>query len=228
VYGREYNNEILSFEPSGGLKEASLVMRDRETDSWWSIISGDAIGGTLKGMKLEELPVWEKTTWGEWRERHPNSLVLSVDGVEHDPGNPYQRYFSSDGTFRGTKVKDDRLPGKESIYSFRAGAKAYAAPHDAIVGGAVFDVDGGTVFLYRSPGADMFASTRAYFAPSGDDADDPVFKQDSGGWVASATGARFDPNTGFSGEGKSPERLTGFDTFWYMWSNINDDVVILK
>ena len=30
--------------------DASLVMRDRETDSWWSIMTSDAIGGELDGV----------------------------------------------------------------------------------------------------------------------------------------------------------------------------------
>lgn len=242
MYGRRYNNEILSFEASGGLKEASLVMRDRETDSWWSIISGDAIGGALEGTPLEELPVGEKTTWGVWRERHPRTLVLSVDGVEHDANNPYMRYFTSDGTFRDIESKDDRLPAKESIYSFRVGGAVYAAPHRAIEGGATFAVDGGVVFLYRPRGADLFASTQSFFTSSKEGAPGPLFKQDAGYWIDTVTGAGFEPGNGFTrgdadedtrgdadeDTGEGPERLTGFDTFWYMWANIHDNVVILQ
>jgi hypothetical protein len=194
VYGREYNHEILSFEPSGGLMQASLVMRDRETDSWWSIISGDAIGGNLEGTKLEELPVWEKTTWGSWRERHPNSLVLSVEGVEHESGNPYDRYFESEGTFRNTEVKDDRLPGKTMIYTFQDDGKAYAATHASIEGGATFTIDDGEIQLFRTPGGSIYESTRATIT---------------------------------SGDGKE-ERMSGFDTYWYIWSNIHEGVVILE
>ena len=40
-------DEELNFEASGALLDASLVMRDRETDSWWSIMTSDAIGGDL-------------------------------------------------------------------------------------------------------------------------------------------------------------------------------------
>jgi hypothetical protein len=42
--------------------QATLVLRDRETDSWWSIMTSDAIGGELDGTDLEELPFGEKTT----------------------------------------------------------------------------------------------------------------------------------------------------------------------
>ncbi len=46
--------------------EASLVMRDRETDSWWSIMTSTAIGGAMAGADLVELPLGEKTTWRSW------------------------------------------------------------------------------------------------------------------------------------------------------------------
>jgi len=194
VYGREYNDDILSFEPSGGLIEASLVMRDRETDSWWSIISGDAIGGNLEGTKLEELPVWEKSTWGSWRERHPNSFVLSVNGVEHDPANPYDRYFANERTFRDTELKDERLPAKTLVYTFQFDGKAYAATHASIEGGASFSVDGREVHLSRTADGSFYESTQATIA----------------------------------GENGEQEPLSGFDTFWYIWSNIHEGVVILE
>ncbi len=63
--------------------KASLVMRDRETDSWWSIMTSSAIGGALQGTELDELPIGEKTTWADWRRRYPATLVLSVDGGQH-------------------------------------------------------------------------------------------------------------------------------------------------
>ena len=79
--------------------DASLVMRDRETDSWWSIMTSDAIGGELDGTDLVELPRGEKVTWKDWRGRHPGTLVLSVEGEEHVENNPYDNYFTSESTF---------------------------------------------------------------------------------------------------------------------------------
>jgi hypothetical protein len=95
VYGREYGSDELQFEASGGLMYAALVMQDKETDTYWSIMSGDAVAGELKGRKLEELPVSVKTRWKDWLAAHPDTVVLSVDGVEHPPVNPYEKYFES-------------------------------------------------------------------------------------------------------------------------------------
>ena len=135
--------------------EASLVMRDRETDSWWSIMTSDAIGGKLEGVDLVELPYGEKSTWKDWVARYPDTRVLSVGGVEHIERNPYDNYFSSDETFRDLKITDHRLEPKEAIFTFWVGDQPWAVPHAAYEGGRLFEVDGlagKQLLLYRSPG----------------------------------------------------------------------------
>ena len=83
VYGRSYGDRKLNFEASGALKQASLIMRDRETDSWWSIMTSDAIGGELVGTDLVELPRGEKVTWKDWRRRHPDPGLGSDPWTGH-------------------------------------------------------------------------------------------------------------------------------------------------
>ena len=64
MYSRRLGNETYTFEPSGDLLHASLVMMDRETDSHWSILSEAAIWGPAQGTQLEQLPGAVKITWG--------------------------------------------------------------------------------------------------------------------------------------------------------------------
>ena len=140
-------------------------MRDRETDSWWSIMTSDAIGGDLEGARLTVLPAGEKTTWKEWSQRHPDSLVLSVEGEEHVDNNPYDNYFSSDGTFRELEIEDDRLEPKAHIYSFWYGGEPWAVSHQLFKGGALLEsdgFDGKRLLLYRSKKGPMYESSRAY------------------------------------------------------------------
>jgi len=224
VYGREYGDQVLSFEPSGALWEASLVMRDRETDSWWSIISGEAVGGDLTGEKLDELPVGEKVRWSEWRRRYPETLVLSVDGQEHDPRNPYAGYFQSDRTFQRIEAKDGRLSAKEPVFAFRLDGAQYAVPHSAIEGGATVVIGDKQLFLYRPAGADVFESTRAYEAEGKEKRIEMV----ESGWVDKKSGLEFTEGAGFSGVVKGVDKLAGFDTFWYNLANIVSDAVVLR
>lgn len=224
MYGRTYGGRELRFEPSGGLLHASLVMQDKETDSYWSIMTGDSLAGELAGTRLAELPWGEKVQWKEWKTRHPDTRVLSVGSEEHIESNPYDNYFDSEDGFRGARAKDDRLSTKQPIYSFQRGGEAWAVPFDAYQGGgAAFDVGEESIFLYRPSGVAIFYSTLAWVGEEGS------FQQVDGGWRHTSTGARFDPEQGafVGGEGEGPARLDGFDTFWFNWSMIHRDSRIL-
>ncbi len=153
VYDRTLDGKELSFEPSGGLLNAALVMRDIETDSWWSIMTGNALGGPMEGVPLSEFPAGRKMTWGQWKNLYPHTTVLSVNGREHDEIDPYEHYFSAAEGFRGATTPDDRLPDKESVFVFLMDAVPFAVPHSTNEGGKVFKIGNKEIFLYRSPGA---------------------------------------------------------------------------
>lgn len=68
---------LLTFDVFGLLKGV-LVMRDRETGSVWTHLDGRSIEGELAGARLEMIPM-PQMTWAEWREAHPDTLVLSRD-----------------------------------------------------------------------------------------------------------------------------------------------------
>ena len=219
MYSREYAGQELRFEASGGLTNSSLVMQDKETDTYWSIMQGRAIGGELDGTDLLEMPYGEKLQWSEWKSRHPGSLVLSVRGREWLP-DAYAGYWASPDGFRGQSAEDDRLETKTPIYAFEHSGRKYAVPHEGLAGGRVFEMpDGMHVLLFRSPGSEMFASTFAYISPEG-------FSRSADSWQAAGSGALMDSSTGAFAEGV--EVLTGFDTFWYNWSLNNPDTELLR
>ena len=76
MYSRDYEDVTVEFEASGGLINSSLVMQDRQTDTYWSMMKGKAISGELEGNDLVELPVSEKMQWRDWKVKHPDTLVL--------------------------------------------------------------------------------------------------------------------------------------------------------
>ena len=222
MYGREYAGRELHFEASGGLLNAALVMQDKETDSYWAIMEGRSLAGEYAGTRLEELPQGVKAQWKDWVQDHPDTLVLSVDGVEHVRDSPYDNYFGSKGGFRGAKARDKRLKTKDPIFAFELGAAKYAVPFPAFEGGAVFDLGQEKLFLFRPPGVEIFYSTLAFRSEAG-------FARREERWQEVATGAFFDAETGaFSkADGSGPARLEGFDTFWYTWSLTHPDTGVL-
>ena len=208
----------MNFEASGGLKNSSLIMQDKETDTYWSIMEGAAVAGELAGNKLIELPVGERISWRRWRAKHPDTLVLSVNGEEHAE-NGYQQYFHDPKGFRGQVAKDDRLATKEPIFAFHLDDNAYAVRQKDLENGKIVAVESGdSVFLFRKRGSSMFQSTRAFVSEAG-------FEKRDGTWTEKATGAVFDPETSSFGE---VEALTGFDTFWYTFSLNNPDTTLLE
>lgn len=223
MYSRTYQGRTLRFEPSGGLMHSALVMQDKETDSYWSIMTGNAIAGPLKGTPLEELPVGVKMRWKDWVELHPDTLVLSVGGREEVERNPYQDYFESDRGFGGMVTPDRRLETKTPIYAFRFEGKKYAAPFRKFEGGRVFKLGSGRLFLYRPRKAPVFESSVAYWTDSG------TFQKEDGEWLHTPSGRKFDPEARrFMGpESSDLRRLEGFDTYWYTWSLTHPDTRIL-
>lgn len=224
MYGREYGGKTLNFEPSGGLIHASLVMQDKETDSYWSIMTGDSLAGTFKGTRLVELPLGAKMQWKDWRAKHPATLVLSVDGVEHEDRNDYDSYFDSADGPLGAQANDLRLRTKETIYSFQLDGRAYAVPFSQFTAGGVFEAGGKHLLLYRPEGVEMFYSTLAFQSTEGG------FEQRDGSWHHSASGAVLDPETArfANAAGREIPRLEGFDTFWYNWSSTHPETEILQ
>lgn len=76
VYDRVFDGRTLSFGNTSALYESDLVMFDRETLSYWFQVGGEAIVGELTGALLSPLPSMT-TTWTQWLELHPETLILS-------------------------------------------------------------------------------------------------------------------------------------------------------
>lgn len=104
----------------------ALIMYDRSTQSLWSQITGTAIAGPMKGRRLEEVPS-ELTTWGEWKRRHPGTLVLAKPPLS---GSPYDDYFADPTRIgvRGSINPDPRLPGKELVIGLERNGRFAAIP----------------------------------------------------------------------------------------------------
>jgi hypothetical protein len=105
------------FGVSGLLYNNDVLLYDRDTESLWSQILSEAISGERVGKKLTPMPI-SHTTWRDWREKHPDTLVLSDDtGHSRDyQRNPYAGYEESRSTyFRVTNAAPDYYHPKEIV-----------------------------------------------------------------------------------------------------------------
>ncbi|MBI4638664.1 MAG: DUF3179 domain-containing protein [Candidatus Rokubacteria bacterium] len=77
MYARPlHQGRPLTFGVSGMLWRSSLLMFDRESESLWSHVTGNAVSGPLAGARLRMLPAIH-TTWALWRATHPDTLALA-------------------------------------------------------------------------------------------------------------------------------------------------------
>jgi len=118
-------SEEAVFGVSGRLWRENLVLYDRATGSLWSQLLGRAIRGPRTGERLRLLPS-RLTTWGEWREGHPDTEVLlppprsntvrGPDATFDYTIDPYLSYGTSSTVGRGdTEFADDRLHPKAPV-----------------------------------------------------------------------------------------------------------------
>jgi hypothetical protein len=207
VYDRRYDGKVLTFEASGGLLNSSLVLQDRETDSYWPIMQGKSLQGELIGTEMKEVAVNRKMTWANWSREHPDTLVLSVDGVE-DQKNDYDNYFQSAEGFRDSQAEDKRLETKTPVFAFRLADKPYAVRYSDIVGGRRFELGNKAAYLHRGTADGLQVSTLAYLGSTDSNCAFIEVKDSLLGH-----------------ECETP--LKGFDTFWYNWSLNNPDTELL-
>ena len=104
---------------SGFLYRSNKLMYDQATQSLWNTIWGRPVIGPLatKEIELARRGV-VTTTWGEWRRRHPDTTVLSLDtghGVTTGEGAAYRDYFATDELMFSVPVLDQRLKNKDEV-----------------------------------------------------------------------------------------------------------------
>ena len=117
---------------SGFLYRSNKLMYDQATQSLWNTLWGRPVIGPLVGRNIElARRSVLTTTWGEWRRRHPDTRVLSLDtGYEKDysEGAAYREYFATDRLMFTVPKTDGRLKNKAEVLALLSqdGAEALA------------------------------------------------------------------------------------------------------
>lgn len=123
LYKTEHQGINHELGTSGFLYRSNKLMYDKATQSLWSTLEGEPVIGPLvgKGIQLDYLSV-VTTTWGEWKKRHPETTVLSLNtGHRRDYGEgiAYKSYFDTDELMFTIPKIDKSLKNKDEILSIR-------------------------------------------------------------------------------------------------------------
>jgi hypothetical protein len=111
---------------------ANEVFKDRETGSRWQQGTATAISGPLKGTQLPIYP-FLRTTWGEWKKQHPETLVLRPLPGYAENMTGMNKLISRAKLGEGAAPKarlshDDRLRPRQTIAGLEIGHLAQAYP----------------------------------------------------------------------------------------------------
>ncbi|MBI2324838.1 MAG: DUF3179 domain-containing protein [Chloroflexi bacterium] len=131
------NGDTTTFGTSGQLYNSNLVMYDRATKSMWPQLLGVAVRGDLKGQRLTELGGAVTTTFGRWKAKFPNGVVLSKDtGHARAYGTwPYGDYDTARGVMFPVRHTDDRFHQKKVVVGVRINGAALAIPKSEFIAG---------------------------------------------------------------------------------------------
>ncbi|WP_026838349.1 DUF3179 domain-containing protein [Gillisia sp. JM1] len=121
--------EPKTFGVSGLLYNSDVLLYDRETESLWSQLRYEAVAGPLAGEQLEILNT-SNTTWKEWKNKNPGTLVLSENtGYKRNYDvDPYPGYESSSDIYFSVSEKDDRFHPKETVIGLEVNGKYKSYP----------------------------------------------------------------------------------------------------
>jgi len=241
VIDRRVEGRVLEFGVSGLLFNSSLVMFDRQTETLWSHFAGRPLYGYLGEAELVDYPV-TIVGFEEWREAHPEGLVLSRrTGADRNYGtNPYPGYddvdadpFLFEGDVDGRYTAMTRVVG---VASDDGSALAFPLLELRASGVRTSELAGEPVVAFWVPGSASALDARAVadgvdvgatgvFSPVIDDrtltfgADDGVITDSETGSTWTVFGAAIDGELA----GRQLEQLVHIDTFWFAWIAFHPD-----
>jgi hypothetical protein len=134
VFDRKTPIGEREFGVSGLLYNSNVLMYDRQgqPESLWSQLQGRGISGAGLDKSLQSLPV-EVTAWADWRERHPQTTVMSPETghVRDYDRNPYEGYADGEDLMFPVKPSSKRFAAKMPVLGLWSETKSLAVPANA-------------------------------------------------------------------------------------------------
>lgn len=220
------DDAVLSFGNTGSLYENDMVMYDRDSDSQWFQVGGEALTGALHGTKLKRLPA-SMMRWAQFKENYPTGKVLSRE-------TGHRRDYSRDAFANYNKNQqqlffpiseiDDRLPAKSRVLGLEFDEISKTYNLDALKDGVYADRIGSqlvALFVQQSAGVAYDPRVEGLTLSF-------ELKEDQ--FVDEQTGSTW----GFSGkatagalEGTQLERLVQANVYWFSWALVQPDTKIV-
>ncbi len=228
IYDNEFNGIKHKLGTSGFLYRSNKLMYDQATQSLWSTILGQPVVGPLvdQNIELTTLPV-ETTSWGEWRRRHPNTKVLSIEtgyNRNYAEGEAYKDYFAHDNLMFPVLKLDKRLLNKARVFIPRP--KNFAVQPLAI---SVDFLKRKRIYQDQIEEQKMLIITESNGSSRAYGIDDQQFKSYKNGRLLDNKNREWEVTEGtlISPEGDRLLRLPAHEAFWFAWINVFPETRII-
>ena len=229
LYETRHDGVDHALGTSGFLYRSNKLMYDQQTQSLWSTTRGEPVVGPLVGKNITlQRSYVVTTTWGEWRDRHPHTKVLSLDtGHQRDYGEgvAYQAYFSTDELMFTVPKTDQRLRNKDEVLALTFPKKTedtMAIHADYLLRNPVYHTMLGPVSMIVL--TDRTGANRVYEirGQKFTDFDQQYTVTDDQGkqWTLTE-----DALTSSSGE--KLNRLPAHRAFWFGWYAVHNDTILI-
>lgn len=123
------SNELPIMRTSGLLVRSNKMMFELRTLSLVDTFLGAATSGPLQGTQFDSVSV-ATSTWGAWREAHPETTILAEDGgIGREYAADPLRGRDDDGPIFPTGSVDERLPVQQAVLGITTQAGTVVAIH---------------------------------------------------------------------------------------------------
>jgi len=234
--GRASDGNTYTFGSSGFLYRSNKLMYDRQTFTLWNQLTGEPVLGELAGTdaRLDYFPT-VLTTWEEWQDQHPETVVLDIQtgfSRPYDQGAAYGDYFSSPDTMFPVWQRSGQFDTKSQVYALRINdvPKAYPVEilseeqvvNDEVAGknvvlvvgeGDIIEVEGESRRIgpvTYSAGAEVRAYERGAHTFSAGSDRQMVVDEDGSDWEVTEE-ALLGP------DGEELARVSGHLAYWFGW-----------
>ena len=227
LYKTTIGDKAYDMGTSGFLYRSNKLMFDEGTNSLWNTIWGTPSVGPLvgKGIELERLSI-VTSTWGEWKKRHPDTLVLSLDtghNRDYSEGNAYRSYFATDEIMFSVPKLDKRLKNKDEVLALIIDGKPQAFSSDFLRKNPIYHISSAklplVVFTDASGAHRVYHSEDVRFNSS----DLVSSATDSSGQKWTITESELT-----TADGKALKRYPSHNAFWFGWYAANPKTTLVK
>lgn len=216
VYNRELDGKTLTFDVHGGIYKNNLILRDRETQTLWSQLTGKALKGPLQGKTLSTIASI-RTDWADWETLHPSTVVLRPPRNLDYGIHPYGDYRTNDAILFPHRFENPALDPKELVLGIGLNGSYSAYPLSSLSGERVVmdDIGSARVVIAHTSGAAFVY-----------DAQNRSFTYVSTSVMASQDGHNWSMGTGLREDGNGSLislQSEAVVCYWFAWLNFHPE-----